>query len=243
MRLKERMVALGEMAAGMAHELRNPLAAISGSVQYLRFAGEVDGETLELMDIILRESQRLDQAIRDFLTFARPGKFTPETADVVKLLEDSVKLLQNSCEFHEGHETATYYSAQRIECRIDPNRMKQVFWNLATNALKAMPDGGKLAISAGVAESGDHVEIRFADEGVGMSRREQENYFQPFSSSFEEGTGLGAAIVYRLVQEHGGRIHLESASGCGTCVTIALPYDPVAVESENSRLQVGMAGG
>jgi len=223
MRLKERMVALGEMAAGMAHELRNPLAAISGSVQYLKGDLRPGGETLELMDIILRESQRLDQAIRDFLTFARPGTFTPETVDLVKLIEDSLKLLRKSRECTAAHRIETRFPPGGLVCEADPNRLRQVFWNLATNALKSMPDGGTLRIALEWDADEDRFRIRFEDEGRGMDEREQRGYFQPFHSSFGEGTGLGAAIVYRLVQEHGGRIQLDSVPGEGTRVTITLP--------------------
>ena len=223
MRLKERMVALGEMAAGMAHELRNPLAAISGAVQYLKGDLHARGETLELMDIILRESERLDQTIRDFLTFARPGTFAPEPLDLVKLIEDNVKLLRKSREFAHGHRIETRYPTPRVGCTADANRLKQVFWNLATNALKAMPGGGRLDIAVELRDGGRQLAVSFADEGRGMDAEERERYFQPFSGSFQQGTGLGAAIVYRLVEEHGGRIELNTVPGRGTRVTIVLP--------------------
>ncbi len=158
-RLRERMAALGEMAAGMAHELRNPLASISGSVQVLRSELTLQGEQLELMEIILRESQRLDQTIRDFLVFAKPARFTPERADVVALVTQSAKLLRNSREFHATHEIEIRSSRPEIHCEIDVNRMKQVFWNLATNALKAMPRGGTLGI-------GDQREARMRRDRV-----------------------------------------------------------------------------
>ena len=222
-RLKERMSALGEMAAGMAHELRNPLAAISGAVQYLKGDLRPEGETLELMDIILRESHRLDQAIRDFLTFARPGKFSPQRCDLVRLVEDNLKLLSKSREFGREHRLQTRYASPEIWCDIDPNRVKQVFWNLATNALKAMPGGGTFTIEVKLPHLGEDVEICFADEGRGMDDRAKQRYFQPFCGSFEEGTGLGAAIVYRLVEEHGGKIGIETAPGRGTRVRILLP--------------------
>ena len=241
MRLKERIVALGEMAAGMAHELRNPLASISGAVQYLKGDLKPAGETLELMDIILRESQRLDQAIRDFLMFARPGPFAPEVVDVVRLLEDQVKLLRKSSEFDRSHRIETRYEDPRIDCEIDPNRMKQVFWNLATNALKAMPSGGSLSISVAL-DTAEQVEVCFEDEGSGMDERERERYFQPFSSSFTQGTGLGAAIVYRLIEEHGGKIMLESDKGRGTRVRVLLPRSEVHPDSA-SRLDLQAAGG
>jgi two-component system sensor histidine kinase PilS (NtrC family) len=226
LRLKDRMAALGEMAAGMAHELRNPLAAMSGAVQFLKADLRPHGETLDLFNIILRESQRLEQAIRDFLTFARPGRFAPEPCDLVRLLEESLRLLAKSAELSPAHRVQTRFDDPTLWCPIDPNRMKQVFWNLATNALKAMPDGGTLSIAA--RRAGAEVEISFADEGTGMDARELAGYFQPFRSSFREGTGLGAAIVYRIVEEHGGRIHLESAPGRGTRVSIALPAERAA---------------
>jgi two-component system sensor histidine kinase PilS (NtrC family) len=241
-RLKERMAALGGMAAGMAHELRNPLAAISGAVQYLKGNLRPDGETLELMDIILRESHRLDAAIRDFLTFARPGRFAPQECDLVRLIEDSLKLLRKSREFTGRHAVETDFPSPEVRCEVDPNRMKQVFWNLATNALKAMPRGGTLAIRVAAAGD-DRVEIAFADQGKGMDEREVESYFQPFRGSFDQGTGLGAAIVYRLIEEHGGRIALETAPGRGTRVRILLPRrgTPQAAEPPAGRAQA--AGG
>jgi two-component system sensor histidine kinase PilS (NtrC family) len=221
-RLKERMAALGEMAAGMAHELRNPLAAISGSVQYLKGDLRPKGETLELMDIILRESQRLDQAIKDFLMFARPGTFNPQPCDLVRLVEDNLKLLTKSREFRPAHRIETRFDAPEIRADVDQNRVKQVFWNLATNALKAMPEGGTFTVTL-EASSADEVTLAFRDEGIGMDEKARAGYFQPFRSFFEEGTGLGAAIVYRLVEEHGGRIAIDSTAGAGTRVRIVLP--------------------
>jgi two-component system, NtrC family, sensor histidine kinase PilS len=222
-RLKERMAAMGQMAAGMAHELRNPLAAISGSVQYLKGDLRPTGETLELMDIILRESQRLDQAIKDFLTFARPGKFSPQRSELVRLIEDHLKLLRKSREFTGAHRIETRYESEEIWCDVDPNRIKQVFWNLSTNALKAMPRGGALTIAVRTVAARNEVEVTVADEGVGMDERARDDYFQPFRSAFDEGTGLGAAIVYRLVEEHGGRIDVDTAPGRGTIVRVTVP--------------------
>jgi len=220
-RLKDRMAALGEMAAGMAHELRNPLASISGSVQVLRSELRPSADQLELMDIILRESQRLDQTIREFLVFAKPGHFSPERTDVVRLLQDAAKLLRNSSQFRSGCEVEIVSSSPEIWCEVDVNRIKQVFWNLATNAVKAMPSGGALRIEvSGRAES---LEIVFRDDGIGMSEEEIERYFQPFRGNFREGTGLGAAIVYRIVEEHGGTVTVRSRPAEGTEVRVSLP--------------------
>ncbi len=242
-RLKERMAALGEMAAGMAHELRNPLAAINGSVQYLRANTSPDAETTDLMDIILRESLRLDQVIRDFLTFARPGRFSPERADLVRLFQDNIKLLTKSAEFGSNHRIQTVFQETQIEAEVDVNRLKQVFWNLATNALKAMPDGGTLSIHLEAPEGEGRIRIRFIDEGRGMGDREMEQYFQPFQSSFREGNGLGAAIVYRLIEEHRGKIGVQSRPGGGTSVVIDLPGTSTATRDATTMEQAYAAGG
>jgi len=240
-RLKERMAAVGQMAAGMAHELRNPLAAISGSVQYLKGSVKPQGETLDLMDIILRESQRLDQTIKDFLTFARPGRFAPQRVDLVRLVEDHLKLLRKSRELTGAHRIETRYAEVEMWCDVDPNRMKQVVWNLSTNALKAMPHGGALTIA--VEGEGDDVRLEFTDEGVGMDERTRDGYFQPFRSAFDEGTGLGAAIVYRLVEEHGGRIDLSSEPGRGTTVQIVVPRRQSVVTDEEQVMPAQTVGG
>jgi len=199
------------------------MAAISGAVQYLKGEIKAEGETLELMDIILRESERLDRTIRDFLTFTRPGAFAAESTDVVRLLRDNLKLLRKSREFRETHSIVANYAVPSMVCEVDPNRMKQIFWNLATNALKAMPEGGTLQVDVRWVAAESQVQVTFADNGVGMDEQQQGLYFQPFHSSFREGTGLGAAIVYRLVEEHGGKIHLKSNTGRGTVVRIELP--------------------
>jgi two-component system sensor histidine kinase PilS (NtrC family) len=222
-RLKERMAALGEMAAGIAHELRNPLASITGSVQVLRGAARPHGEETELMEIVIRESERLDRTIRDFLLFARPPQFAPRRTDLRVLIEDVVRLLRNSPEFREGHRVEVAVEGRPAASLVDPDRIKQVFWNLVQNALRAMPRGGTLAIR--LAPRGEeHVAIEFRDEGRGMSDDEVRAYFQPFSGGFRSGAGLGGAIVYRLVQEHGGEVVVWSRPEEGTRVTVVLPH-------------------
>jgi two-component system, NtrC family, sensor histidine kinase PilS len=220
--LKKRMVALGEMAAGVAHELRNPLASISGSVQVLRRDLQPRGEAGELMEIVVKESKRLDGIIRDFLLFARPGRFHPEEAEIGQLLRETLSLLENSDERRPDHRVVVECGPEPVPARIDADRMKQVFWNLAKNALRAMPEGGTLTVRARRA-SGDRAEVIFADTGVGMSEDEVNENFQPFHGSFRGGAGLGLAIVYRLVQEHGGRIRVRSRRGAGTEIAISLP--------------------
>jgi two-component system sensor histidine kinase PilS (NtrC family) len=235
--LKKRMAALGEMAAGVAHELRNPLASISGSVQVLKRDLRPRGEAAELMDIVIKESKRLDQIIRDFLLFAKPGRFHPEEVDLVVLLRETVSLLENSEERTPRHVVRTEFHPPSIPIAVDGGRMKQVFWNLVKNALKAMPEGGTLSIKA--ADVDGTVIVSVADTGVGMSEGEIASNFQPFHGSFATGTGLGLAIVYRIVEEHGGRIRIKSRPGAGTEVALHLPRTATAAPAREERAWTG----
>ncbi|MFQ5669622.1 MAG: nitrogen regulation protein NR(II) [Acidobacteriota bacterium] len=225
--VRERMAAVGEMAAGMAHELRNPLASMSGSVQVLGTGIPTERrDQMELLEIIQRESLRLDQVLKDFLSFARPRPFNPELTDLVGLLTDLVRLLKNSPGLLPAHQVVTTFACQSLPCHVDVDRIKQVFWNLASNALRAMPAGGRLEISAGPARDG-MVAFSFTDTGHGMTAEEMRNFFRPFRSRFDGGTGLGTAIVYRIVQEHNGRTTVDSEPGRGTKVVVSIPAQPV----------------
>ncbi|HET8945529.1 MAG TPA: ATP-binding protein [Candidatus Polarisedimenticolia bacterium] len=219
--LKKRMAALGEMAAGVAHELRNPLASLSGSVQVLQRDLRPRGEAGDLMEIVVKETKRLDGIIRDFLLFAKPGRFHPTQVDLAPLLVETLSLLEHSDERRADHRILTEVGSEPVPAWVDANRMKQVFWNLAKNALKAMPQGGTLRARARLGPEG--AQVSFADSGVGMSDEEVAKSFQPFHSSFVGGSGLGLSIVYRIVQEHGGRIQVQSRPGTGTTITLALP--------------------
>jgi two-component system sensor histidine kinase PilS (NtrC family) len=220
--LKKRMAALGEMAAGMAHELRNPMASISGSVQVLQRELRPHGEAGTLMEIVVKESKRLDGTIRDFLMFAKPGRFRPEEADLGAMLRDTARLLENSEERRPDHRVLVETGAAPVTAAVDVNRMKQVFWNLAKNALRAMPEGGTLTARARP-DGPEGAVVAFSDTGMGMSDHDVTANFQPFHGSFRGGTGLGLAIVYRIVQEHGGRIQVRSRRGTGTEIEIHLP--------------------
>ncbi|MCZ6777791.1 MAG: ATP-binding protein [Acidobacteria bacterium] len=221
-KIKDRMAVLGEMAAGLAHELRNPLASMTGSVQVLRSDLDLKGEQSSLMDIILKESQRLERTIRDFLLFAKPGQFHPQPTDLGILLKETAALLRNSREFRTSHSLECDIDPQAARCTADPNLIKQVIWNLATNALKAMPDGGCLRMTVQGSKTGGR-ELVFRDQGVGMTPEQVQSCFRPFQGSFRGGTGLGLAIVYRAVQEHGGTVRVRSVPGCGTEICINLP--------------------
>lgn len=130
-----------------------------------------------------------------------------------------------------------------MPCQLDANRLRQIFWNLTTNALKAMPDGGTLVVSVSWSGDGSRMVFEFADDGVGMNARQLAAYFQPFNSSFKTGTGLGAAIVYRLVEEHRGKIRVHSRPGLGTTVRIELPTrQPLVRSIDESRIRQAVGG-
>ncbi|HZI93131.1 MAG TPA: ATP-binding protein, partial [Patescibacteria group bacterium] len=224
-RLKDRMAALGQMAAGIAHEIRNPLAAMSGSVQILKKSLHPTAEEGELLDIVLRESRRLNQIIKDFLLFAKPGRFHPQPNDLVPILNDALILLRNSEEFGSNHSVRTQFESPEVNAFIDANMMKQVFWNLAKNSIKATPGGGTLTVSVS-RDGASSVVVSFADDGVGMSESEMRRAFEPFQTNFSEGTGLGLAVVFRIVEEHRGRIRVRSRLGKGTEVLVTLPAAP-----------------
>jgi two-component system sensor histidine kinase PilS (NtrC family) len=223
-RLKDRLAAVGQLASGIAHEVGNPLAAISGSVQML--SSSLDGDTSEkkLLNIILKESQRLDRTIKSFLQFARPKERSNVRFDIAKLLSENLDLLRNSSEVSTGHQLTLDLEPSSVFLIADSDQVSQIFWNLARNALRAMPDGGTLHIQ-GMLRDTDYV-FRFTDTGRGMAEKEQESLFHPFHSFFDGGSGIGMAIVYRIVEEHGGKLAVESAEGKGTTITVALPVAP-----------------
>ena len=216
------------MAAGIAHEIRNPLASMSGSIQILRHDLPLNAEQTRLMDIVLRESDRLNSTIRAFLAYARPGPFEPRRLDLVRVVSDTALLLRHDSEFGERHHLDVVASSEPVWVEADENQMRQIVWNLATNALHAMPDGGHLGLSAR-RMSDDWAVLRVSDDGIGIAAGEVENVFQPFRGAFGKGTGLGLAIVHRVVSDHGGDVHVHSTEGVGTTVEVQLPARPQSV--------------
>jgi len=221
-RRQERLSAVGRVAAGIAHEIRNPLAAMRGAIQVLRSELDADAPQRELMDIVLSESDRLNRIITDFLTYARPRKFTLAETDLREPLRETFALLRHSPELLDGHRLEEELPEEPLVALADVEGVRQVFWNLARNALKAMPEGGTLR--AEMARSASRsVRIIFADTGRGMSPSQVERLFEPFSSSTTGGTGLGLSIVYQIIRDHGGTINVRSREGHGTTITIELP--------------------
>jgi two-component system sensor histidine kinase PilS (NtrC family) len=225
-RIRQRLAAVGEMAAGIAHEIRNPLASMSGSIQILRQELPLTIEQEQLMDIVLRESERLNTTIKSFLAYARPQRFSVTRFDLRRPVNDAALLLRNSSEVQEGHTIEVDMPPHEIWYEADEGQIKQIVWNLATNGLRAMPSGGRLSLTA--AEEKGGVVLTVQDEGIGIPTDEVETLFQPFHGSFAKGSGLGLAIVHRTVTEYKGEIEIMSRKGMGTRVSVHLPaYRPV----------------
>ncbi len=220
-RLKDRMAAVGTLAAGLAHEIGNPLAAISGSVQMLGRSIDEAAPERRLLGILAKESQRLDRIIKGFLEYARPKRRKAEEFDAARLLAENFELLRNSPEVAAGHELELELDPPSAILEADPDGVSQIFWNLARNALKAMPDGGRLRVQG--TQRAQAYEIEFFDTGKGMSEEERANLFHPFQSFFDSGTGLGMAIVYRIVQDLRGELSVDSRPGAHTRITVRLP--------------------
>jgi len=221
--IQQRLAAVGEMAAGIAHEIRNPLASMSGSIQILRQELPLSSEQEQLMDIVLRESERLNTTIRSFLAYARPQRFQIARHDVRRALNDTALLLRNSAEVHDGHVIDVDVPADALWYEADEGQITQIVWNLATNGLRAMPQGGRLRLAAVVEPASEGVVLTVSDEGTGIPAEELDGLFQPFHGSFAKGSGLGLAIVHRIVSDYNGEIRVSSQAGAGTTVSVRLP--------------------
>jgi two-component system, NtrC family, sensor histidine kinase PilS len=220
-RIQDRLAAVGRLAAAIAHEIRNPLTSIAGSVTMLGGIPDLSAEHRQLLDIVIRESNRLNSIITDFLAYSRGKQYRFQKTDLVRLLEDTLTLVR--------HQMTTENTGITIESRFDvkeawvladADRIKQVFWNFASNALRAMPNGGSLRVA--VEPHSDDWQISFADTGTGMTPQQTEKIFEPFQSNFEGGTGLGLAVVYQIVQAHEGKVWARSKPGRGTTFILRL---------------------
>jgi two-component system sensor histidine kinase PilS (NtrC family) len=222
-RLRERMEAVGEMAAGIAHEIRNPLASISGSAQVLGKVPGLGPNEHKLSRIIVEESRRLSSIIESFLGFARPPDPQRGPCNIAQTLDETLTLFANSSELTDAHRIVTDVKPHPHPIVADAQQLRQAFYNLARNAIQAMPSGGTMRVEAGP-EGGDYV-IGWRDEGVGMEPHQIHEIFQPFKAFRKGGTGLGLAVVYSIVSDHHGDIRVESELGKGTTFTLRFPLE------------------
>ncbi len=223
-RRKDRLAAVGRVGAGLAHEIRNPLGAMRGAIQVLEANTPAQSVQADLMGIIMRESDRLNSIITNFLSYARPkvGNFTE--IDVSEAIRETITLLRHSPDVGENHVLAEQLPPEPVFISADSTQIKQIFWNLARNSIQAMKDGGKLTIKLAPL-SLSRIRITFEDTGNGMTPDQVEQLFEPFAKSTSGGTGLGLSIVYQIIRDHNGTINVRSIEGEGTTITVELPAE------------------
>lgn len=241
LRRVDRLASIGEMAARIAHEIRNPLASVSGSIQILQEELSLEGANRRLMEIVVRETRRLNGLLTDFLSFARPEHSKPRKMDLSRTLTETLTLFmeqaRSSCKLN-------VQISPGLIIHADSKKLRQVVWNLLNNALEAMPQGGNLTVRAswasgslpaGLDPQQAWLLLEVEDSGVGIPEEVKDRIFDPFFTTKERGTGLGLSIVHRLVEETGGRIEVQSQPGKGSRFSVWIPSGTVREEEEKTH--------
>jgi signal transduction histidine kinase len=242
MRRSEQLAALGELAAGVAHEIRNPLASISGAAQVLRDeAVQPDSDDAELMDLIVSESDRLNRIIDGVLDYTRDHSLSRIVHDLAATAREVVRMVRHDKRLTLGKTLLVEFPAEQdFRAEVEEGGMKQVFYNLVRNALEAMGVGGILRITGENPGKGT-IHIVFRDTGQGIPTHELENIFKPFHTSKAGGTGMGLSIASRIVEGNGGTIQVKSTPGMGTAVTIELPAPALPAAGDEAAETSGAA--
>lgn len=220
MRAADRLASLGRMAANMAHEIRNPLASLSGAVEVLA-GGPPDDARMRLGQIVLKETGRLNDIIREFLEYARPAPLNRTLVSVAEVVDEVLVLLEHRTT--PGTLKAVREFSPTLAWSVDRQQFRQAVWNLCLNAVQAMPEGGEMRVKMAVVAG--RLLLSVSDTGEGIARADLAHIFEPFFSTKSDGTGLGLALVHRIVQDHGGEIDVRSRPGRGSTFTITLSAD------------------
>lgn len=228
-RAKDKMATLGRLSAGIAHEIRNPLASIAGSVKLLRDIAKLDDDQTKLIEIVSGESERLNKLVSDFLAYSVDQRFDFKEVDMTRLLDETLLLLEHHPLFGPRHLLKRKFPKDTVLASVDADKVRQVFWNICDNSLKAMPEGGTLTAEI-YEEDSRNVCIALTDTGFGFSEAQLEKLFEPFQPGFASGTGLGLALVYQIVDGHHGRIRVASTPGKGSRFFIELPRNTQAMD-------------
>ena len=232
-RTKDRMATLGRMAAGIAHEIRNPLASITGSVKLLQLISRLDDDQSKLIEIVSHESERLNKLVSDFLLYCRDQRHEAQQVDLLNVIEETLVLLSHHPLFGANVRVEKRLPAGPLLIWADADKLRQVFWNISDNALKAMPEGGELTVQ--VEESTARtVRVTLSDTGVGFTEQQLEKVFEPFQPGFSGGTGLGLAIVYQIMQGIGGTVQVESKAGRGARFVLEIPKQPTPLAGDHA---------
>jgi two-component system, NtrC family, sensor histidine kinase PilS len=233
-RMQDRLAAVGRLAAAIAHEIRNPLTSIAGSASMLLGIPDLNQEHRQLLQIVTRESERLNNIITDFLAYSRGKQYRFAPVDLLPLVDDTLTLLEHRLlSENAGIRIDRKYAVRQAVALADGDRIKQVFWNFCQNAVKAMKGGGTLTVS--VEAMGEDWQFNFSDTGKGISPQLTEKIFEPFQSNFEGGTGLGLAIVYQIVQAHEGKVWVRSKVGQGSTFVLRLRRMGAAAEHDSPQ--------
>ena len=228
----DRLAAAGALAAGLAHELRNPLLSVIGSIEVLQRSLKPEGADRDLMEIALKESDRLNNLLTEFLEYSRVHPVRRELCDVDEILREMVHLLSYDRRVPPSVKIVSDVKLGTLSASLDPKQIRQALWNLCVNAAEAMPGGGRLVLGARThpreREDGGSqqcLEIWVGDTGRGIPAAHLPHIFDPFYSTKPQGFGLGLAMVHRIVQEHGGQIEVESEEGKGTTFVVTVPLE------------------